>query len=299
MVYTESKTEKGHTYYYRTVSIRDNGKIRKRRVYLGSDLSKTELNRKEEAADMELIFLKSVLLDSELKELDSIQKEYLSQPKENERNRYEVFCSLFTYDSTNIEGNTLTLRQTAMLLFENQAPSSKSMREINETINHKDAFDFMLGYKGDINRNFILELHKRVIKNTLRKEFEGQAGSYRKVQVFIRGAKIIPPKPGEVTNEMKSLLSWYSKNKGKFHPLVTAAYFHAAFEAIHPFIDGNGRVGRLLINFILHKNSYPMINIPSKNKHVYYKHLQQAQEGNLRPFAIFLLNLMKKEYMRF
>ena len=70
---------------------------------------------------------------------------------------------------------------------------------------------------------------------------------------------------------MGCLLTWYSKNKNKLHPLILTAYFHSAFEMIHPFIDGNGRVGRLLINLILHRNNYPMINIPNAVKYKYYE----------------------------
>ena len=84
------------------------------------------------------------------------------------------------------------------------------------------------------------------------------------------------------------------------HPLVTAAYFHAAFEAIHPFVDGNGRVGRLIMNFILHKNDYPMINIPNSEKIKYYKALETAQlKGNLRPFIELLLNLLNDDKILF
>ena len=120
-----------------------------------------------------------------------------------------------------------------------------------------------------------------------------QIGRYRKVQVFI--GRSIPPVPAEVPKKMASLLRWYSKNKKTLHPLVLASYFHTEFEKIHPFIDGNGRVGRLLMNFILHENKYPMINIPKKRKFKYYEVLQEAQyKGNLKPFVDFLIGLLKK-----
>jgi len=168
------------------------------------------------------------------------------------------------------------------------------MREINEALNHKKAFDFILNYKGDINKQFILDLHSFVVKETLRKDLESQIGKFRTVQVYIRGAKWIPPKPEDVPNEMKTLLAWYSQNKKKLHPLILAAYFHTAFEQIHPFVDGNGRVGRLLMNFILHKNGYPMINIPNKIKQRYYSSLEKAHlEGDLRLFIDLLISILK------
>ena len=235
----------------------------------------------------------------EKKELEKIKKEYLNQPKGNLENRYESFVSLFTYDSTNIEGNTLTLQETSQLLFDNITPR-KSLREINEVINHKKAFDFILNNKKDISKELILQLHKLVVQNTLRPELESQIGRYRTLQVYIRGTEWLPPKPEEVPKEMGSLLSWHSKNKNILHPLILAAYFHSAFETIHPFVDGNGRVGRLLMNLILHQHKYPMINIPNKKKYIYYNSLEEAQlNGNLRSLVKFLFDLLIEEGIKF
>jgi Fic family protein len=104
-----------------------------------------------------------------------------------------------------------------------------------------------------------------------------------------------PPKPTEVTPKMTALLTWYTKNKKRLHPLILASYIHSEFEKIHPFIDGNGRVGRLLMNFILHKNKYPMINIPNSTKYKYYEALEKAQtKNNLRPFVKLLIDLLKE-----
>lgn len=294
MVYTEIKENKGRKYYYRVISVRKGKKVEKKRIYLGADLDKKALLKKESEADKELKLLSSLLFEDEKAFLDEIKKKYHNEPQENFENRYEAFCSQFTYDSDAIEGNTLTLQQTSLLLFESIVPASKSVREINEALNHKKAFDFLLQYKGDINKQLILELHKIIVKDAIRKDLENQIGKLRTVQVYIRGAKWTPPKPEDVPNEIKALLTWYSRNKKKLHPLIVAAYFHAAFETIHPFVDGNGRVGRLLMNFILHKNSYPMINIPNKTRYKYYSALEKAQlEGNLRPFVELLIGILK------
>lgn len=300
MAYTEIKKVKGRKYYYRVKSIRDGKKVKKQRIYLGADLNKKELLQKEKKADRELKLLSSLLSEEEIKELEQIKKEYIKQPKENIENRYEAFCALFTYNSTAIEGNTLTLQETAQLLFENRVPSSKSLREINEVVNHKEAFDYILKTKQKISKRFILKLHEIVVKNTLKPELEKQIGKYRKVQVYIRGVEFMPSKPQEVSKEMRHLLLWYSKNKRKLHPLILAAYFHTAFEAIHPFVDGNGRVGRLLMNFILHENKYSMINIPNSKRNIYYKSLEGAQvKNNLRPFIEFLIKLLREEKIIF
>lgn len=299
MVYTEIKERNGKKYYYRVISIRKGDNINKKRIYLGSNLNKEKLIEEEEKADKELNLLNTLLTNKEKKELDKIKRDYISQPKTNLENRYESFVSLFSYDSTNIEGNTITLQETSQLLFENVTPR-KSLREINEVINHKEAFDYLIKSKQEISRDLILKLHEIVVKNTLKSELNDQIGKYRKVQVFIRGTKWLPPKPEQVSKEIAYLLSWYAKNKNKLHPLILSAYFHSAFETIHPFVDGNGRVGRLLMNFILHKKGYPMINIPNKRKYEYYNALESSQiNGNLRPLVKFLIELIREEKIKF
>ena len=299
MVYTEIKEKNGKKYYYRVLSVRKGGKVDKRRIYLGVNLEKKILSEKEKQADNELMLLSTLLNEEEKKELEKIKREYLQLPKETRDNRYETFVSLFTYDSTNIEGNTLTLQETSKLLFENITPR-KSLREINEVVNHKKAFDFIIDNKKDISKELVFQLHKLVVQNTLKKDLENQIGKYRTLQVYIRGAEWLPPKPADVPKEMASLFSWYSKNKKKVHPIILAAYFHSAFETIHPFADGNGRVGRLLMNMILRKHKYPMINIPNKKKYIYYKVLESSQiKGGLRPLIKFLLDLLKEEKVRF
>ncbi len=299
MAYTEIKEKNGRKYYYRVQSVRKGDKVQKKRVYLGVDLVKKQLSEKEEKADKELMLLSTLLTEKEIEELEKIKEEYALLPKKNLQNRYETFVSLFTYDSTNIEGNTLTLQETSQLLFEKITPR-KSLREINEVINHREAFDYILNWEEDISKEMILKLHELVVKNTLKDELKAEIGKYRTLQVYIRGANWLPPKPKEVPEEMQVLLSWYSKNREKLHPLILAAYFHSAFETIHPFVDGNGRVGRLLINFILHKHAFPMVNIPSKKKYLYYKALESAQlKGNLKYLVKFLFDMLKEENIIF
>ncbi len=300
MAYTEIKTRGKTKYYYRVKSIRIREKVGKERIYLGKGLTREQLKKQEAEADKELLFLNNILTEKEVQFLEGKKREYLRQPSGNKENRYEAFCALFTYDSNAIEGNTLTLQETAGLLFDKRVPANTSLREINEALNHKEALDYLLGYKEDVTKVFICRLHKMIIQKTLKKELEGQQGKYRTLQVYLRGAELVPPKPSQVPKEMKSLLAWYTKNRKKLHPLVLAAYFHVGFEAIHPFIDGNGRVGRLLLNFIMHKNNYPMVNIPASRKITYYKALHEAQvNGNLRPFLDLLLALLKESKLTF
>ncbi|MBU0472162.1 MAG: Fic family protein, partial [Nanoarchaeota archaeon] len=144
----------------------------------------------------------------------------------------------------------------------------------------------------------ILKIHELVTINTLEDYLFNQIGKYRTVQVFV--GRSIPPKPEDVPDKMATLIRWYTINKKRLHPLILANYFHCEFEKIHPFVDGNGRVGRLLMNFILNKNKFPMINIPKKKRFKYYEVLQTSHsKGNIKPFIKLLLDLLKKEKLRF
>ena len=300
MVFTEIQERNGKKYYYRVITYRDGKKVKNKKIYLGVDLKKTALSKAESKADTELGILSALLRKDEILELEMIRKKYLKQPKTTFENRYETFVSQFTHDSTAIEGNTLTLAETAGLLFDEIIPSSKPLREVNEVLNHRKAFDFLLKYNRDITRAFILELHELIMKETLKSELNKEIGRFRSVQVYIRGVDWVPPGPEDVPKDIKKLLSWYTKNKKKLHPIVVATYFHIGFEIIHPFVDGNGRVGRLLMNFILHKNGYPMINIPLEKRFEYYDCLQAAQvNGSLRPFIDLLLDLLRKSKLMF
>ena len=297
MAYNEIKEVRGRKYYYRVKSVKKHKKTAKERVYLGVNLTNEEIIKKAKEADKQLNLFETFLTAEDIKFLETIKKEFSREPKENYENRYESFCSIFTYDSTGIEGNTLTLSETSHLLFEGRVPSTRSLREVNEVLNHKKAFDYLLTYNGELTKEFILNLHYLVVLNTLREDLVKHIGKYRKVQVFIGGS--MPPNASEVPNLMTSLLRWYSMNKNKLNPLVLATYFHTEFERIHPFVDGNGRVGRLLINFILHKNNLPMINIPKKRRFFYYEAIRRAHQGNYRPFIDLLIGLLKKEKLRF
>ena len=274
MTYTEIKERKDRKYYYRVKSIKINKKVKKERIYLGVNLTKEELKKKEREADKKLNVFDIILTKDEEKFLEQIKRDFSKEPLENYENRYEAFCSLFTHDSTGIEGNTLTLSETSHLLFEGIVPSTKSLREIHEVLNHKKAFDYMMDYKKDLTKDFILDLHRIVVANTLREDLIPQIGRYRTVQVFVGGS--IPPKPQDVSNKIASLLRWHSINKKRLHPLVLASYFHTEFEKIHPFVDGNGRVGRLLFNKILEMNGYLPIIISDKNKQNYYHALESV-----------------------
>lgn len=293
MTFTEKQSRGGKTYYYRVRSVRDGPKVGKKRVYLGSNLTKRKLAQRERAADRELGELSALLDPPEIAFLAEVKRSFAKEPKATWENRYEAFVSLFTFDSNAIEGNTLTLDETSQLLFDGLVPA-RSLREVNEALNHKRAFDRLLAHRGDLTKRFLCDLHRVVVADTLRRDLAEQIGKYRTVQVFLRGVDWVPPAPAAVPKDMKLLLEWYAKSRGRVHPFVVAAYFHTAFELVHPFVDGNGRVGRLLMNFILRKNRLPMVNIPRRRRREYYAALRAGQvNADLRPFVALLLDLYR------
>lgn len=314
-MYTEKQKKKSGLYFYIVENIRKrNGRSsnanrpgwKKVRVYLGKNLSKKELERLTKSKKPELAKktnearkvsdpLFDLISEEQKKKLDLIKKSYLKTKQKIKdssiyENYYEHFVTEFTYDTNAIEGSTITLQETALILFDKIVPEGKSLKEISEVHNHKDAFDYMLGYKADIDRAFVLKLHKLLMHNILWKH----AGVFRDVQVYVRGASFTPPKPQDAEKQFKQLMLWYRSNKKKYHPVVVAAYFHYVFEFIHLFRDGNGRVGRLLLNFILRKNSFPMVNIKYRERAKYYDALEEGNKGNIRPMTGVIIKYLEE-----
>lgn len=310
IMYHEVIERKGNKYHYLTENIRTGEKWKKVRVYLGKgkktdkEIKKLTKKNKKKLQNKVNNFLESsdplmgILKEKELEKLEKIKKEYSKYLKKLGKagweKYYEWFLTKFTYNTNAIEGSTLNLIETKLVLFENTTPKGKELWEIDWVKNHKDAFDYMINRKGDLTRKFILNIHKKLMHNILKE----QAGVFRDVQVFIAGSKIIPPKPNKINEEFTKLMRWYGYNKDKYHPVVVAAYFHSVFESIHPFIDGNGRTGRLILNFMLKEKGYPMIDIKNRDKTRYFSALNKANEGNLKSLVKLIAKYIKEiEYI--
>ncbi|GKV64081.1 MULTISPECIES: Fic family protein [unclassified Sporosarcina] len=180
----------------------------------------------------------------------------------------------WTYNSNAIEGNTLTLNETKVVL-EGITVGGKTVREHLEVINHRDAISYVeeIVHKADAMSEWqIKNLHRLVLKG-INDEY---AGVYRNQQVFISGAQHIPPEPFKIQEQMEQLLIWYHGAAQSLHPIARAAMLHAIFVGIHPFIDGNGRTSRLLMNLELMKAGYPPVIIRVENRLTYYNALDKA-----------------------
>lgn len=180
----------------------------------------------------------------------------------------------WTYNTNAIEGNTLTLMETKVVL-EGITVGGKTLKEHLEVINHKDA----ILYVEDIVKNNE-ELSEWQIKNIhsiiLKGIDDNYAGKYRDQQVIISGAKHVPPEPIYIKEQMENLIKWYNEEGKNLHPVERAAMLHVIFVGIHPFIDGNGRTSRLLLNLELMKNGFPAIVIRNENRLSYYSALDKA-----------------------
>ncbi|MCZ7392144.1 MAG: Fic family protein [Candidatus Methanoperedens sp.] len=219
-------------------------------------------------------------INSKMQRLNSLRP----LPAEAVKNLHEELRLQHTYHSNAIEGNTLTLSETKLVLEEGITIGGKSLREHLEAINNAKAFDLIEDIaknKKVIDHVTIQELNEAVMAGILE-----EAGKYRTKNVRITGAAKAPPDWTNVIKLMDDLISKISESK--MHPVETAAFLHHRFVEIHPFIDGNGRVVRLLSNLYLIAQGYPPIVLKTVDRGKYYRFLRAADAGKLAPFANFI-----------
>ena len=181
----------------------------------------------------------------------------------------DEFTIDFTYNSNAIEGNTLTLRETALILQEGVTIAEKPLREHLEAVGHRDAFGYVLELaekKTELTERAIREIHSLVLMNDAENR-----GVYRAIDVTIMGALHPPPQPYLVPVQMETLIADYPIMKQDRHIIEAIAEFHLRFEGIHPFIDGNGRTGRLVLNLELIKAGLLPVNIKYSDRRRYYE----------------------------
>jgi fido (protein-threonine AMPylation protein) len=197
--------------------------------------------------------------------------------KLDELTKKEIFKNFlieFAYNTTTIEGNTIDLEQAKNLLEKGRTPENKTLREIYDLQNHEEIFFELLGSKEDINHDLIIKIHKGLMKN-IDKRIGYRSKDIRVIKRHFESS------PGKFVNiDMKLLLKWYNENK-KLHPLVLATIFHHKFEKIHPFSDGNGRTGRMLLNYILMINGYPLLIVHNKTRTEYLEVLGDSDKSGL------------------
>ncbi|GBO53553.1 Fic family protein [Pseudanabaena sp. lw0831] len=196
----------------------------------------------------------------------------------------------FLYESNRIEGNTLTLRETQLVINEGMTISGKSMREHLEAINHKEAIlfiDDLVSQRVDLSEYILKQIHGIVLYGIDREN----AGVYRRLPVAIAGSKHLPPQPYLLQDLMESYFRFYNREKDHLHPVVLAAEMHERLVTIHPFIDGNGRTSRLIMNLILLQYGFPLAIIGGDydSRMAYYDALEKVQTENNKEDFILLI----------
>jgi len=198
----------------------------------------------------------------------------------------------WTYNSNAIEGNSLTLGETRLILEEGITIRGKSLKEHLEATNHKEAIFFLaktLKQKKKIDLRLVNNIHGIILKN-IEKEF---AGVYRSGQVRILGANFIPPNYLKVPKLMKELIKWLNKKEG-VSIIDKAGLFHHKLVVIHPYYDGNGRTARLLMNLILMQKGYPPVIISKIDRKKYLNALNQADKNNFKPLLVLIAISLEK-----
>ena len=304
MVYIYKKKAGEKTYYYLRASERKNGKMFVKDIaYLGSSLNevknaldklpkyapqirkayKTIRNFLESNRFVEKVkalrLKKEVWLYDKFLEIEACKLHYNSEFKKQELlTKQEIiknFIIEFAYNTTAIEGNTIKLAEARNLLEEGLTPKNKSLREIYDIQNTEKVLLDIVNNQKDITHEIIINIHRKLMEN-----IDARIG-YRTSDVRVIKANFKATPTPYVKTDMGLLLKWYNENKNKFHPLVLASIFHHKLEKIHPFMDGNGRTGRMLLNYILLKNNYPPIVIRTSARQDYLRALREADKSDL------------------
>lgn len=232
-------------------------------------------------------------LSSILKEVDALKVELSTLrplPPEALKKIEDALEMEYTYESNRIEGNTLTLQETALVVNEGITISGKSMREHLEAINHAQAVDFIKDIARqeiEVSERTIKEIHAIVLHGINREN----AGRYRTVPVMITGCTHMPPQPYFIEKQMEDfILRFQQMETDGIHPVIIAAYLHDELVRIHPFIDGNGRTCRLLMNLYLLQHGYTIVTLKGDNekKLQYYKALEKSHT-EYEPEAFYML----------
>jgi len=293
MVSIKKKQISNKTYHYLQYTYRKNGKVFYKEKYLGEKLPKNIEKVKQD-------FLIEIYQERWYTKFDKIKeifkKEQTKMLKSIEEKELETFAIKFTYATNKIEGSTLTHRETALLLEKGISPARRPIEDVKETELHRKVFYEMLDYKLNITIATVLYWHKELFQQTKK----DKAGRTRKYDVGISGSKFVPPHAIELDILLREFFEWYNQNKNKLHPVHLAALIHLKFVTIHPFGDGNGRISRILMNYVLNKKKFPMLIISYSERNSYYNALERSQLGNDENiFALWFFKRYLREYKKY
>ena len=313
MVFIQERKSKGTTYIYLDKSIRLGKKVSKISKFIGKkgdftrkqlreEMKKFSLEINEKTVDLLINEVKNKSFEypldlHEIRKIEEMNLKYKEIRRSlNTKDWQDIkkrFVANFVFESNALEGNSLTLKNFSEIVFENKIIASADLREVYDAQNSYVVFSELLNSKREITEEFIINLHKRIMKR-----IDDRTG-YKKIPNILLGRNIELVSPEKVSREMNKLINWYSQNKMKLYPLELAFKFHHKFELIHPFADGNGRVGRMLMNYILIKEGYYPIIIRKNHRQRYLKALNAADLNKYVPLMGFGIEKAKETYRKF
>ena len=277
-----TKQRSGKTLYFLKYSSRINPK----EEYVGTELPK-------DIEEKKIVFEENCYREEKNQLLNTIKKNYKNHQKTSHKkileNEIHAFKIIHTYSTQKIEGSTMTIGQTRNLLENNLSPKDTSVKDIIEAQDLAKLFEKILTLKTDITPKLILDWHRELFAKTE----PNDAGEFRKVDVASAMGKTEYVLWYDVQDDICKLVKWY--NKQTMNPVELACRFYRKFELIHPFIDGNGRIGRLVLIFILHKNGYPMPNIYPREK---LRYINKLEESYLQNDEIIFVKWFISKYLR-
>lgn len=219
----------------------------------------------------------SIELQGKLSQCDKLQQQlwtYRPLAEDTLKSLREYYRVGLTYTSNALEGNSLTESETKVIIEDGLTIDGKPLRDVYEAVGHARAYDYLyeLSYQTPLTEEIICRLHQLFYQqiDPLR------AGKYRQVPVFISGSQYAVAPVAEISKRMSQLLQWYNNNEGKLHPVILSAELHRRFVFIHPFVDGNGRMARLLMNLSLMRNEFNIAIIPTITRSEYIATLEKA-----------------------
>ncbi|MGI0141947.1 MAG: Fic family protein [Candidatus Micrarchaeales archaeon] len=268
-MYIKTIKRAGTTYYYLEHSIREGNRFYKKRKYLGKKLPSNLAKLKEQ-------LIEDLYNEKWYKEFDKIKmcyrKTLAKTPQSVRENNLEAFMVRFTYDTQRIEGSKLSYPDTVKLLIDKKTPENAGLYDIKEAERHREVFYAILKEKNDLSLDTVVNWHRNLFSET-----KGDlAGKIRKYPVLINRTDFVPPKAERLDDLLEDFFSWYHRVEDEMHPVRLAALVHLKFVTIHPFGDGNGRVSRLMMNFVLNRFGYPMIDVKYTDRFGYYTALKRS-----------------------
>jgi len=291
---------KGKEYWILIHSVRKGKKIIQKKKYIGKSLPpKLRLEQLKKEFLRELSGDKYKYLSKEdLEKIEDKKKKYKQElrklSKLEKEKKLNEFMIRYTYDSSKLSGVNITLRQTFLILKEGIIPKNfKNLRIAKELENHEKSFIAITKYKGKFDIIFVKKLHA-ILFYGIDDNIAGKLRNELKRDVKIAGTAYVPPKWQEMNKELDNFFNWYKANNRKLHPLELASLIHLKLISIQPFVDGNSRLSRLLMNWILWKKSYPLVDIPIEDLEKYYDVLDKYQiEKDEKPFVDYI----RKKYL--